>query len=319
MPTSPLLLSIREEFYTSSINSLFDRRSDTRQTKSLTSLISSPSFLVSTSRSLRLVPLNQTKNTPTQLSNNTICEISNNDSHIFLQFKPKQNAYISIGEMNRKCKYRLNMNDIIKIGNTLLKVKEISFDFIDVTLCLVQLLKEKEKIISEFSAINEECANLRKEIIEIKKSSSSQTYNIMKEKDSMMTSFEKNKISEIAKIESELRNKIERLELILKEKEEEIEKLNNDNNLLYSQYLLSEKNFEEYKNNRKSYDAELQRKYEEIQRKFIDTESEKNQIQKEIDIMNVKMKNIEASYNSKSKENEALKIKVNELVKNSII
>ena len=135
----------------------------------------------------------------------------------------------------------------------------------------------------------------------------------------MMTSFEKNKISEIAKIESELRNKIERLELILKEKEEEIEKLNNDNNLLYSQYLLSEKNFEEYKNNRKSYDAELQRKYEEIQRKFIDTESEKNQIQKEIDIMNVKMKNIEASYNSKSKENEALKIKVNELVKNSII
>lgn len=73
MPTSPLLLSIREEFYTSSINSLFDRRSDTRQTKSLTSLISSPSFLVSTSRSLRLVPLNQTKNTPTQLSNNTIC------------------------------------------------------------------------------------------------------------------------------------------------------------------------------------------------------------------------------------------------------
>ena len=126
MPTSPLLLSIREEFYTSSINSLFDRRSDTRQTKSITSLISSPSFLVSTSRSLRLVPLNQTKNTPTQLSNNTICEISNNDSHIFLQFKPKQNAYISIGEMNRKCKYRLNMNDIIKIGNTLLKVKEIS-------------------------------------------------------------------------------------------------------------------------------------------------------------------------------------------------
>ena len=109
------------------------------------------------------------------------------------------------------------------------------------------------------------------------------------------------------------------MELILKEKEEEIEKLNNDNNLLYSQYLLSEKNFEEYKNNRKSYDAELQRKYEEIQRKFIDTESEKNQIQKEIDIMNVKMKNIEASYNSKSKENEALKIKVNELVKNSII
>lgn len=203
--------------------------------------------------------------------------------------------------------------------NKLIKVKEISFDFIDVTLCLVQLLKEKEKIISEFSAINEECANLRKEIIEIKKSSSSQTNNIMKEKDSMMTSFEKNKISEIAKIESELRNKIERLELILKEKEEEIEKLNNDNNLLYSQYLLSEKNFEEYKNNRKSYDAELQRKYEEIQRKFIDTESEKNQIQKEIDIMNVKMKNIEASYNSKSKENEALKIKVNELVKNSII
>ena len=124
---------------------------------------------------------------------------------------------------------------------------------------------------------------------------------------------------DIEKIESELRNKIERLELILKEKEEEIEKLNNDNNLLYSQYLLSEKNFEEYKNNRKSYDAELQRKYEEIQRKFIDTESEKNQIQKEIDIMNVKMKNIEASYNSKSKENEALKIKVNELVKNSII
>ena len=35
--------------------------------------------------------------------------------------------------------------------------------------------------------------------------------------------------------------------------------------------------------------------------------------------MSVKMKNIEASYNSKSKENEALKIKVNELVKNSII
>ena len=127
MPTSSLLLSIREEFYSSSIiNSLFDRRSDHRQTKTITSLIAFPSFLLSTSRSLRLVPINQTKNTPTQLSNNIICEISNNDPNLLLKFNQKQNPYLSIGEMNRKCKYRLNMNDIIKIGSTLLKVKEIT-------------------------------------------------------------------------------------------------------------------------------------------------------------------------------------------------
>ena len=70
----------------------------------------------------------------------------------------------------------------------------------------------------------------------------------------MISSYEKNKMCEIQKIETELRAKIEKLENEIKEKEEEIEKLNNDNNLLYSQYLLSEKNFDEYKRNRKNYE-----------------------------------------------------------------
>ena len=138
--------------------------------------------------------------------------------------------------------------------NKLMKIKEISVNFEELAINLVKIINEKDEAIKEYEIINEECKNLRKEILDIKKGYSTQASTIIQEKENMISSYEKNKMCEIQKIETELRAKIEKLENELKEKEEEIEKLNNDNNLLYSQYLLSEKNFDEYKRNRKNYE-----------------------------------------------------------------
>lgn len=138
--------------------------------------------------------------------------------------------------------------------NKLMKIKEISVNFEELAINLVKIINEKDEAIKEYEIINEECKNLRKEILDIKKGYSTQASTIIQEKENMISSYEKNKMCEIQKIETELRAKIEKLENEIKEKEEEIEKLNNDNNLLYSQYLLSEKNFDEYKRNRKNYE-----------------------------------------------------------------
>ena len=138
--------------------------------------------------------------------------------------------------------------------NKLMKIKEISVNFEELAINLVKIINEKDEAIKEYEIINEECKNLRKEILDIKKGYSTQANTIIQEKENMISSYEKNKMCEIQKIETELRAKIEKLENEIKEKEEEIEKLNNDNNLLYSQYLLSEKNFDEYKRNRKNYE-----------------------------------------------------------------
>ena len=102
---------------------------------------------------------------------------------------------------------------------------------------------------------------------------------------------------------------------LIKEKDEEIEKLNNDNNLLYSQYLLSEKNFTDYKNNRKDYDKQIQEKYEELSKLYDDIEKDNHNKKSELDLIKLKIKTAEDNVREKSNENEILKKKIQELNK----
>lgn len=175
---------------------------------------------------------------------NLLCNILNSSGELLQSNELYRNIFSNVDIEKPE-------NNVI---NKLMKIKEISVNFEELAINLVKIINEKDEAIKEYKNINEECTNLRKEILDIKKGYSSQANTIIQEKENMISSYEKNKIYEIQKIETELKAKIEKMETEIKEKEEEIEKLNNDNNLLYSQYLLSEKNFDEYKRNRKNYE-----------------------------------------------------------------
>ena len=205
------------------------------------------------------------------------------------------------------------------VMNKLNKVKDLLNIFTEMSICLIKQVGEKEQAIREYQSITEECKNLKEEISDMKKGYNAQTSSIMQEKENEINSYEKNKLNEFTKIEGEYRDKIEQLETLIKEKEEEMEKLNNDNNLLYSQYLLSEKNFEDYKKNRKEYDLQLQNKYEEVQKMFHDAEIENSKMRNELALIAVKYKSLEESIKNKNKENELLKNQLNDYVKNSLI
>jgi hypothetical protein len=205
------------------------------------------------------------------------------------------------------------------VMNKLNKVKDLLNIFTEMSICLIKQVGEKEQAIREYQSITEECKNLKEEISDMKKGYNAQTSSIMQEKENEINSYEKNKLNEFTKIEGEYRDKIEQLETLIKEKEEEMEKLNNDNNLLYSQYLLSEKNFEDYKKNRKEYDLQLQNKYEEVQKMFHDAEIENSKMRNELALIAVKYKSLEESIKNKNKENDLLKNQLNDYVKNSLI
>ena len=143
-----------------------------------------------------------------------------------------------------------NLNSLIKLE----KIEEISDNFAELSLCLIEEIDKLSKNIYQYQSINSECDQLKIEILELKKSYSNKKMEIEKEKEKLISEFQKNKTEEFNKINFDYQDRISTLETLNSEKDEAIEKLNNDNTLLYSQYLLSEKNFEEYKNNRKEYE-----------------------------------------------------------------
>lgn len=134
------------------------------------------------------------------------------------------------------------------------KIEEISLNFADLSLCLINELQKMHYNIEQYETLNIECSQLKKEILDLKKGYSNKKTEILYEKEKILSEVEKNKIEEFNKIKFDYDDKLSQLERDNKEKDEEIEKLHHDNNLLYSQYLLSEQNFNEYKANRKDYE-----------------------------------------------------------------
>ena len=201
------------------------------------------------------------------------------------------------------------------IRNQLSQVKEIAFNFYDICLCLMNELNNKKEAISQFEEINNECKELRNEINEVRKGYTTKQNSLNLERETLIHNYEKEKNEEINNLTNEFNIKNNQLMDLIKQKDEEIEKLNNDNNLLYSQYLLSEKNFTDYKNNRKSYDKQIQEKYEELNKLYEKAEKENHNKESELELIKLKIKNIEGNIKEKTNENENLKRKIIELNK----
>ena len=201
------------------------------------------------------------------------------------------------------------------IRNQLSQVKEISFNFYDMSLCLMNELNNKKETIAQYEEINNECKELRNEINEVRKGYTNKQNSLNLERENLINNYEKEKNEEINQISNEFHIKNNQLMDLIKEKDEEIEKLNNDNNLLYSQYLLSEKNFTDYKNNRKDYDKQIQEKYEELSKLYEDIEKDNHNKKSELDLIKLKIKTAEDNAREKSNENEILKKRIQELNK----
>lgn len=67
------------------------------------------------------------------------------------------------------------------------------------------------------------------------------------------------------------------------------------------------------------FSSQIQKKYEELRDKYNKTEKEKNILQNEYSLLLIKIKKLEENINSKTEENEKLKIKINDFTKKSIV
>ena len=191
-------------------------------------------------------------------------------------------------------------NDILDYIN---KIKEISFNFYDICLYLIDDINTTKSTFEQFKKINYECLELKKEILQVRKGYNNKKFKIENEKENEINFIKQKKNEEIIAITNDFNIKNNQLNEFLKFREDEIEKLKNDYNLLYTQYKLSEKNFDEYKKNKNKNDIELEKKYEETKNKLIVYESDNNSLKNQIDILVEKNKNLEEILNKKKNEN----------------
>ena len=134
----------------------------------------------------------------------------------------------------------------------------------------------------------------------------------------MTNLIQEEKEKEIKIIKKENFDKINNLNKIIQKKEEKIEKLSNDNNLLYQQYIISQNNFEKYKLSRKKDDVNTQEKIAEM-KKDIDTKNKEiKKYKNNNEIILNKSKIAQESLFMKSKENEVLQKQINSLKKTKI-
>jgi len=134
----------------------------------------------------------------------------------------------------------------------------------------------------------------------------------------MTNLIQEEKEREIKILKKEDFDKINNLNKIINKREEEIEKLSNDNNLLYQQYILSQNNFEKYKLSRKKDDLNLQEKIAEMKRDIDSKNKEIKKYKNDNEIILNKSKIIQESLIKKNQENETLQKQLNSLKKQKI-
>ena len=208
-----------------------------------------------------------------------------------------------------------NENDIIAKLNV---VKTYLLNFTQLAINSLSELSNQNDIINDYNRLKEECKKMNKELVQFKKEYSILVENYDKEKENMTNLIQAEKEKEIKILKKEDFDKINNLNKIIQKKEEEIEKLSNDNNLLYQQYVLSQNNFEKYKLNRKKDDLNLQEKIEEMKRNIENKNKEIKKYKNDNEVILNKSKIAQENLIKKNRENEVLQKQINALKKQKI-
>ena len=218
-----------------------------------------------------------------------------------------------------------NSNNVFQLYNTesdsINKLNTIKINLINFSQLAINSLSEisnQNEMMQDYNKLKEECKKMNKELIQFKKEYSTLLENYNKEKEIMTNLIQEEKEREIKILKKEDFDKINNLNKIINKKEEEIEKLSNDNNLLYQQYILSQNNFEKYKLSRKKDDLNLQEKIAEMKRDIDSKNKEIKKYKNDNEIILNKSKIIQESLIKKNQENETLQKQLNSLKKQKI-
>ena len=218
--------------------------------------------------------------------------------------------------------FQLNIeNETEQEKDCISKLKYIKLNTINISQLTINLISEivnQKNMMEDYNKLKEDCKKMNKDLIQFKKEYSILLENYNKEKENMTNLIQAEKEKEIKIIKKEDFDKINNLNKIIQKKEEEIEKLSNDNNLLYQQYIIGQNNFEKYKLSRKKDDYNIQEKIAEMKRDIDTKNKEIKKYKNNNEIILNKSKMTQESLFIKSKENEVLQKQINNLKKTKI-
>ena len=280
-----------------------------------------------------------------KINEKSLNDIKNENSIIKLENKNMKNklsiseqeieiTYQKLSEIIKSIKEILNsnnsLNTIFQLNieneteqekDCISKLKYIKLNTINISQLTMNLISEivnQKNMMEDYNKLKEDCKKMNKDLIQFKKEYSILLENYNKEKENMTNLIQAEKEKEIKIIKKEDFDKINNLNKIIQKKEEEIEKLSNDNNLLYQQYIIGQNNFEKYKLSRKKDDYNIQEKIAEMKREKENKNKEIKKYKNNNEIILNKSKMTQESLFIKSKENEVLQKQINNLKKTKI-
>ena len=280
-----------------------------------------------------------------KINEKSLNDIKNENSIIKLENKNMKNklsiseqeieiTYQKLSEIIKSIKEILNsnnsLNTIFQLNieneteqekDCISKLKYIKLNTINISQLTMNLISEivnQKNMMEDYNKLKEDCKKMNKDLIQFKKEYSILLENYNKEKENMTNLIQAEKEKEIKIIKKEDFDKINNLNKIIQKKEEEIEKLSNDNNLLYQQYIIGQNNFEKYKLSRKKDDYNIQEKIAEMKRDIDSKNKEIKKYKNNNEIILNKSKMTQESLFIKSKENEVLQKQINNLKKTKI-
>ena len=280
-----------------------------------------------------------------KINEKSLNDIKNENSIIKLENKNMKNklsiseqeieiTYQKLSEIIKSIKEILNsnnsLNNIFQLNidneteqekDCISKLKYIKLNAINISQLTMNLISEivnQKNMMEDYNKLKEDCKKMNKDLIQFKKEYSILLENYNKEKENMTNLIQAEKEKEIKIIKKEDFDKINNLNKIIQKKEEEIEKLSNDNNLLYQQYIIGQNNFEKYKLSRKKDDYNIQEKIAEMKRDIDTKNKEIKKYKNNNEIILNKSKMTQESLFIKSKENEVLQKQINNLKKTKI-
>ena len=280
-----------------------------------------------------------------KINEKSLNDIKNENSIIKLENKNMKNklsiseqeieiTYQKLSEIIKSIKEILNsnnsLNNIFQLNleneaeqekDCISKLKYIKLNTNNISQLTINLISEiinQKNMMEDYNKLKEDCKKMNKDLIQFKKEYSILLENYNKEKENMTNLIQAEKEKEIKIIKKEDFDKINNLNKIIQKKEEEIEKLSNDNNLLYQQYIIGQNNFEKYKLSRKKDDYNIQEKIAEMKRDIDSKNKEIKKYKNNNEIILNKSKMTQESLFIKSKENEVLQKQINNLKKTKI-
>ena len=209
----------------------------------------------------------------------------------------------------------LSLFDDSNPSNQMSIIREYCFNFAELSLNIISDVEKQSNIIKDYNKLKEEHKKIKSELLQIKKEYALLKKNYDNEREKVSIIIQNEKEKEIKIIKNEEYEKVNGLNKIIKTKEEEIEKLSNDNNILYSQYIMCQNNFDQYKETRKKDDKSIQDKISDLMKTVDSKNKEIKKYKDEKEILLNKSKLVENSLIKKSKEVESLVKKIESLKK----